>query len=118
MDLGAPLSYLTGPEHADVYTRDEWRVGRLEHVLADEEDDIFDGIIVRLDDGGNRFVDAPFVEGFYERGVLLTLDARDAQRLPEPSANPAALEVDPDDAARSDLELKLRRAWDYLTGRY
>lgn len=118
MDLGAPLSYLTGPERAEVYARDGRRIGRLEHVLADEDDDIFDGIIVRLDDGGNRFVDAPFVEGFYERGVLLTIDARDADALPEPSANPAAVRVDPDDTARSDLELKLRRAWDYLTGRH
>ena len=41
-----------------------------------------------------------------------------AGRLPEPSANPAAMSATPDDTAESDLERKLRRAWDLISGNY
>jgi hypothetical protein len=52
--------------------------------------------------------------------VILTLDARECRDLPEPSANPAALRVDPSwgDTAEERLVAKLRRAWDLLSGNY
>ena len=60
-------------------------------MLADADADIFDGLVIdtRLGPGGHRFVDAPQVDGLYADGVVLTLDAAAAERLPEPSANPA-----------------------------
>ena len=83
MDLGAPASYLTLAPGVPVYSSDERELGRVEHVLADPEIDIFDGIVIdrsRLP-GGHRFVDAERVAEIYERGVLLALDAAEAPVL-------------------------------------
>jgi hypothetical protein len=97
-------------------------VGEVEHVLADPDADIFDGLVLDTSvlPGGHRFVDAPEVEEIFERGVLLKLDRSAAERLPEPSENPATLEVSPDDVAAGDedkLKRKLRRAWDLISGK-
>ena len=54
----------------------------------------------------------------HERGVLLALDAAAVSQLPEPSANPGVIEVDAADADKSALTEKLRRAWDWISGRY
>ena len=89
-DLGAPSSYLALDEGADVYTCDGKRIGKVEHVLAVPEKDIFDGIVLDTSvlPGGHRFVDAPEVEEIFERGVLLKIDREQADSLPEPGANP------------------------------
>ena len=119
-DLGAPGSYLTLAEGLAVYSRDGELLGEVEHVLAEPDKDIFDGIVFDAGPltGGHRFVDAPEVERIHERGVVLALDSADAERLPEPSANPAAMSAEPDDTAEGELERKLRRAWDLISGRY
>jgi uncharacterized protein YrrD len=120
MDLGNPASYLVLTEGTPVLTSDGRELGKVEHVLADADSDVFDGVIVdtRGGPGGHRFADASLVEAIYERGVVLALTSEAAERLPEPSANPATLEADPDDTAPDDLGDKLRRAWDYLSGNY
>ncbi|MGH2715040.1 MAG: PRC-barrel domain-containing protein [Thermoleophilaceae bacterium] len=119
-DLGAPGSYMTLAEGVPVYSRDGERLGEVEHVLAEPDKDIFDGIVFEASPmaAGYRFVDAPEVERIHERGVVLALDAAAARRLPEPSANPATMSADPDDTAEGELERKLRRAWDLISGRY
>jgi PRC-barrel domain len=117
MDLGNPVSYLVLAEGTPVLTSDGERIGTVEHVLAVPEADVFDGVIVDTGDG-HCFADAPEVDRLYERGVVLSLDAHAAQGLPRPAANPAAMEADPDDVTKSGLDDKLRRAWDYLSGRY
>ena len=116
-DLGAPGSYMTLREGMPVYSSDGQRLGEVEHVLAEPDKDIFDGIVFGRPDG-HRFVDAPEVERIHERGVVLALDAADAERLPEPSANPATMSASADDTAEGELERKLRRAWDLISGRY
>jgi uncharacterized protein YrrD len=116
-DLGAPGSYLTLGEGMPVYSRDGQRLGEVEHVLAEPDKDIFDGIVFGHT-GAHRFVDAPEVERIHERGVVLALDAAGAERLPEPSENPATMSASPDDTAEGELERKLRRAWDLISGRY
>jgi|SRR5919106_5145304 uncharacterized protein YrrD len=121
-DLGEPSSYLNLGEGAEVYSCDGERVGEVEHVLAAEDADIFDGLVLDTSvlPGGHRFVDAEHVEEIFERGVLLKLDRQEAERLPEPSANPATLELTPDDVAEEDedaLKRKLRRAWDLISGK-
>ncbi len=120
MDLGNPASYLVLAHGTEVFSADQQHVGTVEHVLADADADVFDGVIVdmRAGPGGHRFADASQVEAIYERGVVLTLDEAAAKRLPEPSENPATLEADPADTAPDDLKDKLRRAWDYLSGNY
>src|SRR4051794_33765613 len=113
-DLGAPASYMTLSKGASVYSSDGEKLGEIEHVLAEADEDIFDGIVLDTSvlPGGHRFVDAPQVAEVYERGVVLGIDAAAAESLPEPSENPAAMEADPAETASSPLQRKLERAWD------
>jgi uncharacterized protein YrrD len=120
-DLGSPASYLTLAAGIPVYSRDGQRLGEVEHVLCEPEKDIFDGLVFDASPlpGGHRFVDAPDVDEIYERGVVLTLDAGSAaERLHQPDANPATMSASPDDVTESELERKLRRAWDLISGNY
>ena len=69
--------------------------------------------------GGHRFVDAEQVEEIFDRGVLLKIDRKVAEALPEPTANPAAMTVTADDVTNSDegkLKRKLHRAWELISG--
>jgi hypothetical protein len=115
-DLGPPTSYIAVPEGVPVFSSDGVELGRLAHVLAEEDKDVFDGIVIEGD--GHRFVDAPEVDRLFERGVTLRVSAEQARALPEPGENPATMGVDPDDTADSDLTRKLRSAWDRISGRY
>ncbi len=120
-DRGAPIAYLVLEEGTPVYTSDGERVGRVEHVLADANVDVFDGLIVDTRDGpggGFRFADAELVEELYERAVVLRVDRAGFDGLPEPTANAAAMRADPDDTTPDTAGDRLRRAWDYLSGRY
>lgn len=118
-DLGQPSSYLTIKAGTPVYSSDGKSLGEVECVLAEPEVDVFDGFVIDTSilPGGHRFVDAPEVGEIYERGVLLRLDAAAAERLPEPSPNPAALEVGPEDMVPEGRSDKLRRAWDLISGK-
>ena len=122
-DLGAPASYLTLEEGVEVYSSDGSSVGKVEHVLADPDLDLFDGFVVDTSvlPGGHRFVDASQVDEIYERGVVLTIDATSAQQLPEPSASPAAMEVTGEDFVErewdDEIGAKLKRAWDRISGK-
>lgn len=119
MDLGAPISYMVLDAGTAVFTADGERIGVVEHVLADANSDVFDGIVIdtRPGPGGWRFVDASHVAAIHERGVRLAVAREDAERLPQPSANPAAMSARPDATEPDDLSDKLRRAWDRLSGR-
>ena len=119
-DLGAPISYLALGDGIAVYSSDGKELGRVEDVLAEPDEDIFDGFVIDTSvlPGGHRFVDAPEVGAIHERGVVLKLDAEAAEKLPEPSANPGVVEADPDDLPRTRLQEKLSRAWDLISGNY
>ena len=123
-DLGAPSSYAVLETGTPVLSSDAVRLGTVAHVLAAAGEDIFDGIVIGdlehdvFGAGGHRFVDAPEVGPIHERGVQLTIDAAACRSLPEPSANPAEMEIEPGDAPGSPLGHKLRRAWDLLSGNY
>ncbi|HEX3173881.1 MAG TPA: hypothetical protein VHQ43_06660 [Solirubrobacterales bacterium] len=118
-DLGAPASFLTLSKGVSVYSSDGTEVGEVEYVLAVPGDDIFDGIVLDTSalPGGRRFVDAPEVAAIHERGVVLALDAAACEQLPEPSANPGALEAGSADMAPGGKHDKLRRAWDMISGK-
>jgi uncharacterized protein YrrD len=105
-----------------VYSSDGEQLGKVDHVIADHEVDVFDGLVLDTSvlPGGQRFVDAEQIEEIFERGVLLKLDRAEAERLPEPSEGAAAMEVGPDDLAEgneSELKRKLARAWDLISGK-
>jgi hypothetical protein len=119
VDHGDPISYLSLRSGTAVLSSDGERIGVVEHVLGDEETDIFDGIVIdtQLGPGGHRFVDAPEVAEIYERAVLLSLSASDAERLPEPRPNPAVMEHHGVEDAETPLQHKLHRAWEIVSGK-
>ncbi len=119
-DHGAPASYLTLTPGTDVVSSDGETVGKVQHVLADEGTEIFDGLVIdtRLGPGGLRFVDAPEVDEIFERAVVLTVPAADVHQMPEPSASPGVIESHGEEDSDSALQGKLRRAWDLISGRY
>ena len=119
-DLGAPTSYLAIEPGVYVFSRDGDKLGEIQYVLGDPEADLFDGIVVDTSGlpGGLRFADARQVAEIYERGVILGLSSADAEHLPEPSENPGAIDVTGvEDADRTELHEKLRRAWETISGR-
>ena len=120
MALGAPISYLVLEPGTDVVSSDGEVVGTVEHVLAAEDEDVFDGIVIdtRLGPGGHHFVDAPEVAEIHERGVVLKIPAAEVERLPKPEANPAVIENHGVEDSESPLTAKLRRAWDLISGNY
>jgi sporulation protein YlmC with PRC-barrel domain len=115
VDYGEPISYLVLEKGVDVISSDGDRIGTVEHVIADEADDIFEGIVVdtRPGPGGKVFVDASQIDEIREQAVELKIGAAEAKSLPKPSANPGAIELHGVD----DIEGKLRRAWEKMTGR-
>ncbi len=121
---GEPSSYLALKEGTAVHSADGEPVGRVAHVLADADDDIFDGIVIETPDRGRRhlFADATQVEEIRTGAVTLKLDAEACRSLPQPTANPAAMEAGPDDTVKEGvgeaMHDKLRRAWDRISGNY
>ena len=104
-DLGAPQSYLVLQDGTPVYDRAGTYAGTIEHVLADDPEDVFHGLIIKTD-GGRRFAGGSQVDGIFERGVIVSVPA---EQLPEPSEDAAARVAD-DDGLRSGL----KRAWEWL----
>lgn len=115
MSAGEPASYLTLEAGTQVVSADGRPIGTVVHVLADEEKDIFDGLVVDTETG-LRFADAPHVADIRAGTVTLSLTAAQAASLPEPSANPPALDSGND--LDSGLHHRLRRAWDLISGNY
>jgi hypothetical protein len=122
-DLGNPSSYRALADGTPIYSSDGEKLGEVEHVLADPEIDIFDGIVIDQSvlPGGHRFADATEVDEIYERGVVLTIDAAAAEGLPEPGKSAGAIEVTGEDFVErewdDEVEAKLKKAWDFLSGK-
>ena len=100
-DLGAPQSFLTA-EGTAVYDRAGDRVGTVEHVLADDREEIFHGLVVKTRDG-HRYASANQVDGIYAHGVIVAVPAG---QLAEPKEDAGG-----DDSSLAD---GLRRAWNWL----
>lgn len=133
-DLGLPIAYLVLKVGTPVYDRHRERIGVVEHVLADEDVDIFHGLIVHTRPLPRRhlFADADQIAELRERAVLLSVDRGE---LHEPRTNsrrpPKYLgrpkdPAGPDDPggpggsadrAENSLQARLRRAWDWINER-
>jgi sporulation protein YlmC with PRC-barrel domain len=120
MEHGQPVSYMTLQAGTDVVSSDGEVVGEVQHVLADTEQDIFDGLVIdtRLGPGGLRFVDADQVEELFERAAVIGIPAQAVEQLPKPTPAPAAMESHGVEDSESPLQSKLRRAWDLISGDY
>ena len=120
-DRGAPISYLVLAEGTPVVCADGREVGKVRHVVADDQKDVFTSLVLAAH-GGDRTVPADAVEAIYERCVVLSLDAAAVEALPGAEPGPAVLEATPDDVAGETTGDKARdvarRAWDRLSGNY
>jgi uncharacterized protein YrrD len=121
MDLGDPTSYLVLQPGTPVYSSDGDEIGKVTHVLAAEDEDVFDGIVI----GGqgffgheHRFADADDVGEIFERGVVLKIDRAGCEQLPKPSANASVMHDDPAESSSEFRHQKLARAWDLISGKY
>lgn len=119
MDYGEPSSYLTLKPGLDVIGADGEKVGTIEHVLADEGEDIFDGVVIdtHLGPGGLHFVDAPQVTECREKALLISVDSADVPNLPKPAPAPGVIESHGVEDSESALHGKLSRAWDMISGK-
>jgi uncharacterized protein YrrD len=102
-DLGAPVAYLVLKDGTPVYDRSGAKVGEVEHVLDDEQSDVFHGLIVKTKDG-HRFARGDQVDGLFEHGVIVAVPA---DELASPDSDPAAQLSE----EQSDV---LKRAWNWL----
>jgi hypothetical protein len=76
------IGYQALPRGVPVVAADGVEVGRVDRVLDNAREHIFDGIVIRTDDG-RRFVDAPEVARITNRRVTLTIPAAGVAALPE-----------------------------------
>lgn len=118
MDLGEPSSYEVLGAGTPVYSSDGVQIGKVHHVLAAADEDVFDGIVIgeHIFGSEHRFADADDVQEIFDRGVLLKLDRAACAELPKPSANPAVMHDDPAESQSEFRRQKLMRAWDLISG--
>ncbi|MGH4025130.1 MAG: PRC-barrel domain-containing protein [Pseudonocardiaceae bacterium] len=127
-DLGLPIAYLVLKVGTPVYDRHLERIGIVEHVLADEDVDIFHGLIVHTRPLPRRhlFADADQIAELRERAVLLSVERADLHEPRTNSRRPPKYPARPDDPggsggsadrAENSLQARLRRAWDWINER-
>lgn len=91
-DDGHQIGYLALPKGTPVHTADGALLGTVARVLDNQREHIFDGLVVKTSER-SVFVDAPEVARITERRVTLTIDAAEAQTLPEHRGMRGALET-------------------------
>ena len=79
-DHGDPISYQALERGTPVFSADDVELGKVERVIDNPKEHIFDGIVMRAGDR-HVWVDAPEVARITERRVTLTIDARAAGEL-------------------------------------
>jgi hypothetical protein len=89
IDDGTAVHYSAVERGTSVYSSDEVELGRVDAVLDNYREHIFDGIVMETTAGDLRFVDAPEVKRTAERAVTLTITAEEAADLPPPEKGAA-----------------------------
>jgi hypothetical protein len=110
VDLGPPVAYTGLSPDAAIYDPSGEQVGHVATVLADEREDIFHGLLVRLPGIPDRyrFAEPDQISGLYERGATLGVDAGE---LHEPTEDSVAAAAVSDKPVRGE---GLKRAWEWL----
>ncbi len=106
-DDADPIAFTALQEGTPVESGDGQVFGTVERVLAVEEVDVFDGLVVRTSDGV-RFVDADHVGQIFSTRVVTTLSADDVSRLPLPDQDPV-YDADADDDTGQSLSDRFGR---------
>jgi hypothetical protein len=116
VDLGPPIAFIAVREGTPVYDAQHKRIGVVEEVVADEQADIFEGVLVHtLPLPGHHVVaDADQIAGLHERGVLLSVD-RCALR--NTNRRGGERERDDEDQLENPVQAALRRVWDRINRR-
>ena len=84
IDDGEAIHYSAVERGVAVYSSDGIELGKVEAMLDNYREHIFDGVVFTDKQGARRFADAPEVARTAERGVTLTLDGEAAANLPPP----------------------------------
>jgi len=84
IDEGHSVHYTAVTRGTPVYTADGAEIAKVDAVVDNYREHIFDGLVIETKDGELRFVDAPEVARTAERAVTLTIDAEAAGKLPPP----------------------------------
>jgi hypothetical protein len=95
LDDGQAIHYSAVQRGTPVYSSDEQLVGKVDAVLDNYSERIFDGIVIEDTRGDLRFVDAPEVARTAERGVTLAITADEAAQLPPPEKGAKTFRVNP-----------------------
>jgi hypothetical protein len=75
------IGYQVLPRGTPVFASDGEQVGTFDRALHHGREHLFDGMVIRTDDG-RRFVDAPEVARITNRRVTLTIESARARELP------------------------------------
>jgi hypothetical protein len=81
---GPPVHYSAVERGTPVYSSDGIVVGRVDAILDNYREHIFDGVVVETPDDRLVFADAPEVARTAERAVTLAIDGTAAAQLPSP----------------------------------
>ena len=89
-DEGVAVHYTALQRGTPVISSDGVEVGKVDKVLDNYREHIFDGLVITTGSGERRFVDAPEVARTAERAVTLYITAAECADLgPPPSSRPA-----------------------------
>ena len=88
IDDGHAVHYSAVERGTPVFSSEEIELGKVDQVLDNYDEHIFDGIVMRTGEGDLRFVDAPEVRRTAERAVTLSITAAEAAELPPPEQGP------------------------------
>ena len=84
IDDGHAVHYAAVTRGTPIYSSDEVEVGKVDEVLDNYREHIFDGIVMETPSGDLRFVDEPEVVRTAERAVTLAITAAEAAERPPP----------------------------------
>jgi hypothetical protein len=88
-DDGLAVHYTALQRGTPVFSSDDEEVGKVDQVLDNYREHIFDGLVIVTPSGERKFVDAPEVARTAERAVTLGITAAECAELgPPPSSGP------------------------------
>ena len=89
IDDGHAVHYTAVERGTPVYSSDGVELGKVDAVLDNYREHIFDGIVMEVPGGELKFVDAPEVRRTAELAVTLSITAEEAAALPPPEKGAA-----------------------------
>jgi sporulation protein YlmC with PRC-barrel domain len=95
IDEGHAIHYSAVQRGTPVYGSDGAEVGKVDAVVDNVREHIFDGLVIEDTGGKLRFVDAPEVERTAERAVTLRIGAAEVAELAPPEKAAPAYRANP-----------------------